>query len=175
MPILARNADTLYALTTNNPGDPTMMQKLAIHTLAAALLTAGAMPASAEVLDAVYRGTMVCDKLPFSDGRMREALDVTITGGTANYTHVVRLRKAPEQALEKGTGKVDGQNISLEGAWKAEGREYQAKYGGTFVRRSAKLTGTQSWKDGAKTLTRNCTGVIKRPLRAFLPKAKKTQ
>lgn len=150
-----------------------MGRKFAINALAAVLVTTGTLPAAAEVLDAVYRGTLVCDKLPFSDGKMREAIDVTIAGGGATYTHVVRLRKAPEQAVEKGAGKVDGQNISLEGAWKAEGREYQAKYSGTFVRRSAKLTGTQSWKDGAKTFNRACSGVIKRPLRAFLPGGKK--
>lgn len=150
-----------------------MAQRLAIHAFAATLLTAGTLPAGAEVLDAVYRGTLMCDKLPFTDGRMREALDVTIAGGAATYTHVVRLRKAPEQALEKGVGKVDGQNISLEGAWKADGREYQAKYSGTFVRRSAKLTGTQTWKDGGKTYSRACSGAIKRPLRAFLPGGKK--
>jgi hypothetical protein len=147
-----------------------------VRALAAAtVIGAAAMPASAEVLDAVYRGTLVCDKLPFNDGKMREAIDVTIAGGSATYTHVVRLRGEPEQALEKGAGKVDGQKISLEGSWKADGREYQAKYSGTFVRRSAKLTGTQAWKSDGKTFTRHCAGAIKRPLRAFLPREKKQQ
>jgi len=150
-----------------------MVSKHATATFAAALLAIAAQPAAAEVLDAVYRGTLVCDKLPFSENQKREALDVTIAGGAATYTHVVRLRKVPEQAPEKGSGKVDGQNISLEGSWKAEGREYQAKYSGTFVRRSAKLTGTQTWRSDGKTLTRKCTGAIKRPLRAFLPRGKK--
>ena len=50
---------------------------------------------------------------------MREAIDVTITGSTAAYTHVVRLREAAEAATEQGTGKVDGQAISLEGSWKS--------------------------------------------------------
>ena len=68
---------------------------------------------------------------------------------------------------------VDGQGIELQGSWKGKGREYQAKYSGNFVRRSAHLKGTQSWTDGGKTVTRNCTGAIKRPLKAFLPRKPK--
>jgi hypothetical protein len=41
------------------------------------------------------------------------------------------------------------------------------------VRRSARLKGTQTWTDGGKTITRACTGVIKRPLRPFLPRTRK--
>jgi hypothetical protein len=149
-----------------------MAQKHAVLALAA-VLTALAQPAMAEVRDAVYRGTLVCDRLPFTNNRMREAIDVAVTGADAAYTHVVRLREMPETVMEKGNGKVDGQKISLEGAWKADGREYRAKYSGTFVRRSAKLSGTQTWTDGGKTFSRGCTGAIKRPLRAFLPRAKK--
>ncbi len=145
----------------------------AVGMLAAAMLVTAAMPAAAEVRDAVYRGTLICDKLPFTENRMREAVDVTISGASASYTHVVRLRKTAETVTEQGTGKVDGQSISLEGSWKGGDREYKAKYSGTFVRRSAMLKGTQTWTDGGKTLTRACSGSIKRPLRAFLPRAKK--
>ena len=35
-----------------------------------AAMTAMAVPAAAEVLDATYRGTMVCDKLPFTSDKM---------------------------------------------------------------------------------------------------------
>lgn len=40
--------------------------------LAAAMMAATGAPAAAQVLDATYRGTMLCDKLPFKpllDGR----------------------------------------------------------------------------------------------------------
>ena len=145
----------------------------AIVMLAAAILVFAGRPAGAEVRDAVYRGTLVCEKLPFTEKGMREAIDVTVSGSAASYSHVVRLRDAPETAPEKGAGKVDGQSIHLEGSWKGSNREYQAKYSGTFVRRSALLKGTQSWSDGGKTITRSCSGAIKRPLRAFLPRTKK--
>jgi hypothetical protein len=142
--------------------------------LAAAMMTAMATPVAAEVLDATYRGTMVCDKLPFTSDKMREAIEVTITAGAARYSHVVRLRNAAVEATaEQGTGKIDGQNIDLQGTWKSGGREYQAKYSGSFVRRSARLKGTQSWTDGGKTITRACAGAIKRPLKPFLPRARK--
>jgi hypothetical protein len=145
-----------------------------VGILAAAMIAASAMPAAAEVLDAVYRGTMVCEKLPFTSSKLREAIEVTIAGGAARYNHVVRLRDAaPETTPEQGDGKVSGQSIELQGSWKGKGREYQAKYSGTFVRRSAQLKGTQSWTDGAKTATRSCTGAIKRPLKAFLPRKPK--
>ena len=145
----------------------------AIGVLVAATIAAMSAPAAAEVLDAVYRGTLVCDKLPFTRMQMREAIDVTISGGVARYNHVVRLRDRASEVLEKGAGVVKGQNIDLQGSWKGGGRQYEAKYSGTFVRRSAKLKGTQTWTDGGKTITRACAGAIKRPLKPFLPRKKK--
>ena len=50
--------------------------------------------------------------------------------------------------------------------------QYQAKYSGTVVRRHAKLKGTQTWSEGGKTMTRACSGAIKRPLKPFLPRKK---
>jgi hypothetical protein len=150
----------------------------AISALAAAMIAMGT-PAAAQVLDAVYRGTLVCDKLPFTATKMREAIHVAIAGGAVRYTHVVRLRDTAEAVPEHGTGTLSGQRISLQGTWSGDTsdksntndkRKYQANYSGTFVRRSAKLTGTQTWTDGGKTVTRACSGAIKRPLKAFLPR-----
>ena len=146
----------------------------ALGMFVATLLAANAMPAAAEVLDATYRGTLVCEKLPFTRTQMREAIEVTIAGGAARYSHVVRLRdKEAEAVAEQGTGTLSNQNIDLRGSWKDGGRQYEAKYSGTFVRRNARLKGTQTWTDGAKTITRACAGAIKRPLKPFLPRKKK--
>ena len=142
--------------------------------LAAALIAATSAPAAAEVLDAVYHGTMVCDRMPFTQGKMREHIAVTIAGGTVKYSHVVRLRDAEvEPVAEQGTGTLNGQNIELQGSWKGGAREYQAKYSGTFVRRHAKLKGTQTWTEGGKTTARACSGAVKRLLKPFLPRNKK--
>jgi hypothetical protein len=150
------------------------MQRGGRAVLAAAMMTATGMPAAAQVLDATYRGTMVCDKLPFTSGQMREAIEVTVSGGTARYSHVVRLRNAAaEPTAEQGTGTINGQKIELQGNWKSGSRQYDAKYSGSFVRRSARLKGTQSWTDGGKTVTRACTAAIKRPFKPFLPPGKK--
>jgi hypothetical protein len=144
------------------------------HAVLAAMMTSMAAPVAAQVLDTTYRGTMVCDKLPFTSDQMREAIEVTISGGAARYSHVVRLGKVGVEATtEQGTGTIDGQKINLQGTWKGGSRTYEAKYGGTFVRRGAKLKGMQTWTDGGKTVTRACAGAIKRPLRPFLPRAKK--
>ena len=70
------------------------MVRLERAVLAAAMMAATGTPVAAQVLDATYRGTMVCDKLPFTSGQMREAIEVTVSGGTARYSHVVRLRNA---------------------------------------------------------------------------------
>ncbi len=150
------------------------MVRVGYVALTAALMMAMNAPAAAEVLDATYRGTMVCDKLPFTSGKMREAIEVTISGGVVSYGHVVRLRNAAVEATkEQGTGKIDGQKIDLQGSWKGDGRSYEAKYSGSFVRRSAALKGTQTWTNGGKTITRACAGAIKRPLKPFLPRGKK--
>lgn len=150
------------------------MMRVRHAVLAAATMMAMASPAAAQVLDATYRGTMLCDKLPFTNDRMREAIEVTISGGAARYSHVVRLSKVDVEATtEQGTGTVDGQKIGLQGGWKGGNRSYEAKYSGSFVRRSATLKGTQTWTDGGKTITRACTGAIKRPLKPFLPRGAK--
>jgi hypothetical protein len=150
------------------------MVRTAGAVLAAVMIAAMVSPAAAEVLDAVYRGTLVCDKLPFTHNKMREAIDVTIVGGAAQYSHVVRLRDdAAEPAAEKGIGTLSGQSIALQGSWKSGARQYEAKYSGTFVRRSAHLKGTQTWTDGGKTVTRACSGAVKRPLKPFLPRNRK--
>lgn len=146
---------------------------IAIGVLAAAMVATAGTPAAAEVLDAVYRGTLMCDKLPFTDTKMREAIEVTIAGGVARYTHIVRLRDTAEAAAEEGNGTVNGQNISLQGSWSGGNRQYKASYSGSFVRRSARLRGTQTWTDGGSTVTRACSGAIKRPLKAFLRRDKK--
>lgn len=141
--------------------------------LAAAMMMAMATPVAGQVLDATYRGTMVCDKLPFTSGQMREAIEVTVSGSAARYTHVVRLRNAAaEPTAEQGTGTINGTRIELQGGWKSGSRQYEAKYSGSFVRRSARLKGTQTWTDGGKTVTRACAGAIKRPFKPFLPRGK---
>jgi hypothetical protein len=144
-----------------------------IGLVVAAALVALTTLATAQVRDAVYRGTLVCDKLPFSAGKGREAIEVTISGNSVRYTHVVRLRDAVEAVKERGSGTLSGLDINLQGSWKSGSRQYEAKYGGSFVRRHADLKGTQTWTDGGKTITRTCSGTIKRPLRIFLPRDKK--
>ena len=58
----------------------------------AALLSVSATQAlaQAQVRDAVYRGTLVCDKLPFFQTTSREALEVKISGSDAKYVLIVR-------------------------------------------------------------------------------------
>lgn len=145
----------------------------AIGVLVAAAAALAGTSVSAQVRDAVYRGTMVCDKLPFSAGKGREAIEVTIAAGAVRYTQVVRLHDTSVAAPEQGTGTLSGDSISLQGAWKGGNRQYEAKYSGTFVRRHADLKGTQTWTDGGKTMTRSCSGTIKRPFKVFLPGDKK--
>lgn len=144
----------------------------AVCTIAAAI-SVSVPSATAQIRDAVYRGTLVCDKLPFAPRRGREAIEVTIAGGTVRYSHVVRLRDTAEAVPEQGKGSLNGQDIELQGSWKSGNHQYEAKYTGSFVRRHADLKGTQTWIDGGKTITRACAGTIKRPLRVFLPKDKK--
>jgi hypothetical protein len=140
--------------------------------LVAAAFAIAIAPASAQVRDAVYRGTMVCDKLPFSAGKSREAIAVTIAGGAVRYSHVVRLRAVAERTREEGSGTLNGNDISLRGSWKSGNRQFEAKYDGTFVRRHASLKGTQTWNDDGKPVSRACYGIIKRPLQAFLQREK---
>lgn len=76
----------------------------AIGVLAAVFVAIVSTPVSAQIRDAVYRGTMVCDNLPFSAGKDREAIEVTITAGAVRYTHVVRLHDTAEGDTGAGRG-----------------------------------------------------------------------
>ena len=147
-----------------------MLRKGNAACVAVVLLAGLCTGASAEVMDATYRGTLVCDRTPFTKDRMREAIEVTISRGDIRYTHVVRLRDFAEPEPERGTGSLNGLRLNLDGGWKDGARQYDARYGGVFVRRGAKLKGTQTWTEGGRTITRHCAGAIKRPLRAFLPR-----
>jgi hypothetical protein len=130
-------------------------------------------PAQTVVRDAVYRGTLVCDRLPFFETTAREALEVKIAGGEVKYTLVVREGRGAPTSMEQGSGKLDGEKIALAGNWNGKNDKYESRYDGSFVRRSAKLTGSQTWMHDGKSYTRNCTGVVKRPFAAFLPKGEK--
>ena len=137
---------------------------------AGALFAMASLPASAQIRDAVYRGTLVCGKLPFFEAASREAFDITVTGTSARYAHVVR--DVFETSSETGSGTIDGQNILLTGGWRGKRDSYEARYTGTFVRRSVNLKGTQTWTHEGKTYTRPCSGAIKRPFAIFLPSQK---
>jgi hypothetical protein len=150
-----------------------MRTRLKISALAAVIIAMTNMPGSAQVREAVYRGTMVCEKLPFTVGNGREAIEVTVSASSVRYKHAVRLHGTAAPTAEQGNGALNGDTISLQGSWTGGNRRYDAKYSGTFVRRHAHLTGTQTWKDGGKTITRACSGSIKRPFRVFLPREKK--
>jgi hypothetical protein len=133
-----------------------------------------AVPAQAQVRDAEYRGTLVCGKLPFAQDPSRAAITVKLTGSEGPYERPVHMPVRGKIAgQETGKVKVDGDKIAITGGWKGEKSSYEASYSGTFVRRSAKLTGQQSWTHEGKSYTRACSGAIKRPLAAFVPKPQK--
>ncbi len=150
-----------------------MRTGLKISALAAMVVAATNAPGWAQVRDAIYRGTMVCNKLPFTIGNGREAIEVAVSPGSVRYKHAVRLHGTAAQTAEEGIGALNGETISLQGSWKGGNRRYDAKYSGTFVRRHAHLKGTQTWNDGGKTIIRTCSGSIKRPFRMFLPRERK--
>lgn len=154
------------------------MTKRIVWLSLAAIAGAGFIvtPAQAQVRDAVYRGTLVCGKLPFAQDPTRAAIEVKLSGNEGPYERPVHMPiRAKVAGKETGIAKVDGDKIALTGGWKAERDSYEASYNGTFARRSAKLTGTQTWTHNGKTYTRTCSGAIRRPLAAFLPKDKKKQ
>ena len=139
------------------------------------MIAAMSAPAAAEVLDAVYRGTLVCDKLPFTRmPRCARPSTVTIVGrrGALQSCRAAARQGVRESVWSRAPASLNGQNIDLQGSWKDGTRQYEAKYSGTFVRRSAQLKGTQTWTEGGKTMTRACSGAIKRPLKPFLPRNK---
>lgn len=151
-----------------------MFKRVMSVGLAAAAGAMLAMPVQAQVRDAEYRGTLVCGKLPFAQDPTRAAIAVTLTGNEGPYERPVHMpARSKVIGQETGKVKVDGDKITLTGGWKGDKSSYEASYNGTFVRRSAKLTGEQNWTHEGKSYTRSCSGAIKRPLAAFLPKPKK--
>lgn len=140
-------------------------------------VAAGAMlaaQAQAQVRDAEYRGTLVCGNLPFAQDPQRAAILVKLTGSEGPYERPVHMPiRSKVAGKETGTVKVDGNKIALTGGWKGDKDSYDASYSGSFVRRSAKIRGTQKWTHDGKSYTRRCSGALQRPFAAFLPKQKK--
>ena len=140
-----------------------------VAAAAVCVVCAWTVPAAAQVRDGPYRGTLICSALPFAKGTARSAIEVTITGNAAQYKRpVLSTEHGSVLGTETGSGAVEGQAIKLSGAWRGEKDSFAASYAGTFVRRSAKLTGTQTWMHEGKSYTRTCSGAIKRPLALFL-------
>ncbi len=146
----------------------------AVAVVAALIANADALaqPKQSRVLDADYGGMLTCAKLPFTDFAVREPITVTVAGSKVTYVHAVRLKDKAEPA-EKGAGRIDGALLSLQGAWKGGAGAYQAAYSGSFVRRSVRLIGTQTWMYQDHILTRACSGTVKRAFRIFLPRKDK--
>lgn len=146
-----------------------MRRFFAAAILSGTVCIAVAAPAAAQVRDATYRGTLICSTLPFLKGHLRAAMAVNIKGNSAEYTQpVINPEKGTQIGTETGSGSVDGKNIKLSGAWRGSQPSYEATYTGTFVRRAARLAGTQVWTHEGKTYRRTCSGAIKRPLAVFL-------
>jgi hypothetical protein len=141
------------------------MTRFGAIALVAAVLCLGAAEARAQNRDGVYRGTLVCSALPFSKV-LRTAIEVTVTGNTAKYTQPVMIGDSDKPAgAETGTGTVEGDRLVLTGNWRGEKDGFDASYSGNFVRRSVRLTGSQTWAHDKQAYRRTCTGAIKRPLR----------
>lgn len=134
--------------------------------LAAMLLSFATISgAEAQNRDGVYRGTIVCSALPFAKS-LRTAIEVTVTGATAKYTQPVMLGEAEKPlGTESGAGTIEGDKLVLTGNWRGDKDGFDASYSGNFVRRSVKLSGSQTWARDGKAHQRTCTGSIKRPLR----------
>jgi hypothetical protein len=149
------------------------MSKISAVILCAGVVClSSAMPASAQVRDAVYRGTLICSALPFLKGHLRAAMEVTIKDNKAEYKQpVINAEKGTQLGMEAGSGTVEGQNIKLSGTYRGQS-SFDATYSGTFVRRAARLNGTQTWTHEGKTYKRTCSGAVKRPLAMFLKRDK---
>ena len=150
-----------------------MVKAIAIGIVVCACGAAFTGPVLAQVRDATYLGTFVCGKLPFAQDPVRAAIEVKISGNAGSYSRPVHMPLRDKIAgTETGTAAVEGDKITLKGSWKGDKDSYDASYSGTFIRRSAQLTGTQTWTHEGKSYSRNCSGAIKRPLAIFLKKPK---
>jgi hypothetical protein len=127
------------------------------------------VPAAAQVRDAVYRGTLICTPLPFLKGHLRAAITVTVKGSRAEFTQpVIDAERGLMIGTETGSGTIAGSSIKLTGSWSGDKQGFESTYGGTFVRRAARLTGTQLWTHDGKPYKRTCAGTVKRPFAVFL-------
>ncbi len=146
-----------------------MLRKSVTLALVAFAIAATAMPADAQVKDALYRGTLVCSPLPFLKGYLRGLMDLTIKGPSAEYRQpVINAEKGTLIGWETGSGTVDGTQVKLTGMWRGDSDSIEATYSGAIVRRTVRLSGTQIWTHEGKAYTRTCSGKIKRPFAVIM-------
>jgi DNA-binding winged helix-turn-helix (wHTH) protein len=114
---------------------------------------------SSRTLDGALHGTILCEKLPFTDMPMVAPMRLKLSGNSAAYSRDVL---GPDHiaviGIEEGTGTVTSDGaIKLIGEWVlGPSMGYTASYSGTVGDRTAELRGTQNWKIEGLNHIRNC-------------------
>ena len=105
------------------------------------------------------------------DAKMREAIEVTIAGGAARYSHVVRLR---DEAAEAWRSRAPARSAARTSICRDRGRAEPANTRRNTAAPSCGATpSSKARRPGpmaARPITRACAGAIKRPLKPFLPR-----
>ena len=119
--------------------------------------------ARAQSIEGIFRGTLVCEKMPASPDILHAPLDMTIRGSNVQFARpLFNWNGTLVVGSELGIGSVDPEGkLHLTSSWYNSGMTFDGEYSGALTKTSGTFSGTQSWRDGKNNSgKRACTAAL---------------
>jgi len=114
-------------------------------------------------IEGAFEGTMHCDKLPWTSGRLEVAVSLSIKRDKASFSRDVYSSDGKRKVgVEVGEGKLDGSVLQLATSWISPTGRFDGNYSGLMSAAGGSLSGKQILLvDGARH-DRPCTVVLRK-------------
>jgi hypothetical protein len=117
-----------------------------------------ATPANAQGLDGLYVGKLSCEIIAGQTRRqLATDIRITIAGTAVNYEREILSETGnPTGIMERGTGAVKGNALSVTGGGRGNSWSYEASYNGTITGGAIAMRGAQKWYINRANQDRQC-------------------
>ena len=125
---------------------------------AALLALVLATPASAQGVDGNYVGKLSCELIAGQTRRqLATDIRITIAGANVSYEREILSESGNTTGnMERGTGSVKGNALSLAGGGRGNSWSYEASYNGTITAGTIAMRGVQKWYINRANQDRPC-------------------
>jgi hypothetical protein len=127
-------------------------------------LPTSSTPRQGAAIEGVFKGTMHCEKLPWTAAPLEASISLSLKGGKASFLRDVYARDGKRKAgIEAGTGTLDADGLlQLTTSWVGQTNRFDGAYAGRLSATGGSLAGKQILLvDGARH-ERSCTIIIQK-------------